>query len=66
MQREKNKLAYLQEYKQAKQQTETVTADLEFLNKTDGAFDPFESAITGQNAPKRKKQWFDCLEMIIN
>jgi len=56
MQREKNKLAYLNEFKQAKRQTETVTADLEFLNKTEGKFDAFESAITGQNSVKRTKK----------
>lgn len=34
--REKNKLAYLKEYRQAKVVTETVTQDLEFLDKVDG------------------------------
>jgi len=45
--REKNKLAYLKEFRKAKEQTETVTNDLEFLDKVDGQFDPFEAAITG-------------------
>ena len=56
--REKNKLAYLKEYKKAKEVTETVTHDLEFLDKVDGQFDPFESAITGtttHNQMKRQK-----------
>ena len=39
--RDKNKLAYLKEYKKAKEQTEVVTHDLEFLDKVDGQFDPF-------------------------
>jgi hypothetical protein len=39
--REKNKLAYLKEYRKAKEQTETVTHDLEFLDKVEGQFDPF-------------------------
>ena len=45
--RAKNKLAYLKEYRQSKEQSETVNADLEFLDKVEGQFDPFESAITG-------------------
>ena len=53
--REKNKLAYLQHYKQAKQQTEAVTNDLEFLNKVDGQFDAFEAALTGQNSVKKPR-----------
>jgi hypothetical protein len=39
--REKNKLAYLKEFRKAKEQTEIVTHDLEFLNKVEGQFDPF-------------------------
>ncbi|MFO0118379.1 MAG: hypothetical protein ACK521_12480 [bacterium] len=54
--REKNKLAYLKEFRKAKEQTETVTNDLEFLNKVDGQFDPFEAAITGQTNLKRAKK----------
>ena len=45
--REKNKLAYLKEYREAKAVTETVNQDLEFLDKVDGQFDPFESAAAG-------------------
>ena len=56
--REKNKLAYLKEFRKAKEQTETVTHDLEFLDKVDGQFDPFISAVTGvtTNTFKRKKK----------
>ena len=54
--REKNKLAYLREYRHAKEITDTVTNDLEFLDKVDGQFDPFESAITGQTSQKRQKK----------
>ena len=39
--RDKNKLAYLKEYRKAKEVTDTVTNDLEFLDKIDGKFDPF-------------------------
>ena len=45
--REKNKLAYLKEYRKAKEVSDLVNNDLEFLDKVDGQFDPFESAITG-------------------
>ena len=45
--REKNKLAYLQEFKRAKVQTETMNNDLEFLGKVEGKFDPFQSIVTG-------------------
>ena len=56
--REKNKLAYLKEYKKAKEITNTVNQDLEFLDKVDGQFDPFEAAVTGATSHlqlKRKK-----------
>ena len=45
--REKNKLALLKDYKRAKQQTQAMTEDLEFLTRVDGKFDPFEAAVTG-------------------
>ena len=48
--REKNKLAYLKDYRKSKEVTETVTHDLEFLDKVDGQFEPFECAITGQTS----------------
>ena len=54
--REKNKLAYLKEYKKAKEVTDTVTNDLEFLDKVDGQFDPFESAITGKTTHNQMKR----------
>ena len=53
--RSRNKLAYLQEYKRAKAQTEKITGDLEFLGKVEGKFEPFVSAITGQETEKKKK-----------
>ena len=43
--REKNKLAYLKEYRKAKEVTDTVTNDLEFLDRVDGKFDPFQEAL---------------------
>jgi len=43
--RERNKLAYVKEYRKAKEITETVTNDLEFLDKFDGKFDPFKQAV---------------------
>ena len=43
--REKNKLAYLKDYRKAKEVTDTVTNDLEFLDKVDGKFDPFQQAV---------------------
>ena len=52
--REKNKLAYLQEFKRAKVQTETMTNDLEFLSKVEGKFDPFQSIISGQTVEKKR------------
>ena len=51
--REKNKLALLKDFKKAKEQTQTMTEDLEFLSRIDGKFDPFESAITGSTAPAK-------------
>lgn len=53
--REKNKLSLVNDYKKAKKQTETMTADLEFLNKVEGKFDPFNAAVTGQstNGPRK-------------
>jgi hypothetical protein len=53
--RNKNKLAYLQEYKRAKAQTEHITGDLEFLGKVEGKFDAFEAAVTGQETEKKQK-----------
>ena len=63
--RDKNKLAYLKEYRQAKDVVETVNHDLEFLDKVDGQFDPFESAAAniksyrssiGRDIPKKRKK----------
>ena len=54
--REKNKLAYLKEYKKAKEVTDLVNNDLEFLEKVDGQFDPFESAITGTTTHNQLKR----------
>jgi hypothetical protein len=31
-----------------------MTADLEFLNKMEGKFDPFEAAVQGKTAPETK------------
>lgn len=56
--RQKNKLAYLKEYKKAKEISNVVEQDLEFLEKVDGQFDPFEAAVTGVKSHtqmKRKK-----------
>ena len=47
--REKNKLAYLKEYRKAKEVTDTLTGDLEFLDKMDGKFDPFQVAVEEGN-----------------
>ncbi len=47
--RERNKLAYLKEYKKAKEVTKVVTDDLEFLDKVDGKFDPFAQALDDGN-----------------
>lgn len=47
--REKNKLAYLKEYRKAKEVTDAVTNDLEFLDKIDGKFDPFQTAVEEGN-----------------
>jgi len=47
--REKNKLAYLKDYRKAKEVTDAVTNDLEFLDKMDGKFDPFEKAVEDGN-----------------
>jgi hypothetical protein len=54
--RNRNKLAYLQEYKRAKVQTEAITNDLEFLGKMEGKFDAYENAITGQEIEKKKTE----------
>ena len=53
--RDRNKIALMQDYKRAKVQTEAMTADLEFLNKMEGKFDPFEAAIQGKTAPEPKR-----------
>ena len=47
--REKNKLAYLKDYRKAKEVTDTMTNDLEFLDKVDGKFDPFQLAVEEGN-----------------
>jgi len=47
--RDRNKLAYLKEYRKAKEITEAVTNDLEFLEKMEGKFSPFEKAIQDGN-----------------
>ena len=47
--RAKNKLAYLKEYRKAKEVTDAVTNDLEFLDKIDGKFDPFQQAVEEGN-----------------
>ena len=47
--RAKNKLAYLKEYRKAKEVTDTMTNDLEFLDKIDGKFDPFQQAVEEGN-----------------
>jgi len=47
--RDRNKLAYVKEYRKAKEVTETVTNDLEFLDKMDGKFDPFKQAVEEGN-----------------
>ena len=47
--REKNKLAYLKDYRKAKEVTDTLTNDLEFLDKIDGKFDPFQLAVEEGN-----------------
>jgi U3 small nucleolar RNA-associated protein 7 len=56
MTREKNKLAYLKEFRKAKEQTQTVTNDLEYLDKVDDQFDPFVAAVTGETSHKRPKK----------
>lgn len=47
--RERNKLAYLKDYKKAKEITEAVEDDLEFLDKMDAQFDPFQKAVEDGN-----------------
>ena len=47
--RAKNKLAYLKEYRKAKEVTDAVTNDLEFLDKVDDKFDPFQKAVQDGN-----------------
>jgi len=47
--RERNKLAYLKEYRKAKEVTKEVTDDLDFLDRVDGKFDPFAQALDDGN-----------------
>ena len=47
--RAKNKLAYLKEYKKAKEVTDAIENDLEFLDKVEGKFDPFQQAVEDGN-----------------
>ena len=47
--RERNKLAYLKEYRKAKEITEAVENDLEFLDQMDDQFDPFQKAVEDGN-----------------
>jgi len=47
--RAKNKLTYLKEYRKAKEVTDAMTTDLEFLEKEEGKFDPFQKAIADGN-----------------
>ena len=39
--RERNKLTFLKEYKKAKEITDAVEDDLDFLDRMEGKFDPF-------------------------
>jgi U3 small nucleolar RNA-associated protein 7 len=45
--REKNKLALVRDLKKAQEHERTMTADLEFLSKVEGKFDPFHAAVSG-------------------
>ena len=54
--RAKNKLAYLKEDRKAKEVTDTVTNDLEFLDKIDGKFDPFQQAVEEGNVDVASSQ----------
>ena len=54
--REKNKLAYLKEYKKAKEVTDAVEDDLEFLDRMDGKFDPFQKALEDGNISEASEQ----------
>ena len=47
--RSKNKLAYLKEFKKAKEVTDAIENDLEFLDKVEGKFDPFQQAVEDGN-----------------
>ena len=47
--RERNKLTFLKEYKKAKEITDAVEDDLDFLDRMEGKFDPFQKAIADGN-----------------
>lgn len=47
--RDRNKLAYLKDYRKAKEITDAVEDDLEFLDKVDEQFDPFQKAVADGN-----------------
>lgn len=47
--RDRYKLAYVKEYRKAKEVTDAVNDDLEFLDKVDGKFDPFHLAVEEGN-----------------
>lgn len=52
--RDKNRVALKNDYKRAKGQEAAMSADLEFLDKVEGAFDPFRAAVTGQTSQKNQ------------
>lgn len=54
--REKNKLRDLKEYKKAKEVTDAVEDDLEFLDRMDGKFDPFQKALEDGNISEASEQ----------
>jgi len=47
--RERNKLHSVKEYRKAKEVTDAVENDLEFLDKMEGKFDPFQKAVEDGN-----------------
>jgi len=54
--REKNKLTYLKAYKKAKEVTDAVEDDLDFLDRMEGKFDPFTQALADGNIEEASEE----------
>lgn len=54
--RDRSKLTYLKEYKKAKEVTDAVENDLDFLDRMEGKFDPFTKALEDGNVEEAEEE----------